>query len=297
MKRIRSLAVVLSVAAALAPTSIAAQAQELGYAGGLTAGIPPLNAEFQSQATIQEGGLHFAHVATSEPEINVEDGVAGDLEALPLLFRYKILLEAAGWTEVVVGGGGNPFGSPGGAQLTALHPDGRYLRLNAGHPGVQHLDHAPSVATFVDACVWPQVPQDDGCHPLRWIDTDVEVPADAPEIGSTGVLTSGIPAPAVAEYRGDDVMPEGGRRFRYVSAATHFGAFTAYLRALDEAGWTISDAMTHGDQSRGGGAANATDGTRFLRFSAGGDGLLTFFDACVWPHEPSELHCPRSGHD
>ena len=285
MKRHLSAAAAIAVAAVLTIASMAAQARELGYDGGLTVGIPQPQAHFQSRSAIHEGGLHFAYVATTEPE------------ALPLLFGYKILLEASGWTVPAVGGGGNPFGSSGGAQLTAEHPDGRYLRVNAGHPGVQHLDHAPSVATFVDACVWPRSPQDVQCSPLRWIDTDAGSAADAPEVGSTGELTTGIPAPQLAEYRGDDVIPGGGRHFGYISAGTHFGVFTGYMRALDEAGWTISEAITHGDQASGGGTASATDGTRYMRFSVGGEGLLTFFDACVWAEAPAEPTCPRSGHD
>lgn len=296
MKRIRSATAAVAASAAVAFASMAVQAQELGYDGGLGAAIPPMDAAFQSQTPIQEGGLHFVYVATSEPEINVQDGEAGNLEALPLLFRYKILLETAGWTEVTAGGGGNPFGSSGGAQLVARHPDGRYLRMNAGHPGVQHLAHAPSVATFVDACVWPQVPQDDQCNPGRWIQTHDGAASGEPAVGSSGDLVAGIPAPDIAEYRGDAVVAEGGRHFRYITAASHFAAFTAYMRVLDAAGWTLLDSQTHGDPMGGGGQAEATDGTRFLRFSAGGQGTLTFFDACVWPEEPTTATCPRSGH-
>ena len=285
MKRYRSAVAAAIAIAVLLLGSIAAQARELGHDGSLTADIPQPKAWFQGQAPIHEGGLHFSYVDTSETE------------ALGLLFRYRILLETSDWTVHSVVGGGNPFGSPGGAQLTADHEDGRHLRANAGHPGVQHLDHAPSASTFLDACVWPQVPADDQCNPQRWISEDARTAVDGAEVGATGGLTAGVPEPALAEYRGDDVIPEGGRHFSYISAATHFGAFTGYMRALDEAGWTINGSMTHGDQARGGGVANATDGARHLHFSVGGTGLLTFFDACVWPQEPVEARCPRSGTD
>mgnify|MGYP001812739767 FL=1 len=294
MKRTRAVVAAIAATATLASASMAVQAQELGYGGELTVDIPELNAEFQAQRPIQESGLHLAYVATDDPQINVHDGDAGNIEALPLLFRYRIMLETSGWT-VTVGGGGNPFGDSGGAQLRADHPDGRHLRMNAGHPGVQHLDHAPSVATFVDACIWPQAPQDDQCHPQRWIHEDDTAAADERMGPSTG-LVAGIPVPAIAEFRGESVIPEGGRHFHYLTPTAHFGAFTAYMRALDGAGWTINDSMTHGDASSGGGTASASDGTRYLRFSVGGGGLLSHIDACVWPQQPTEEWCPRSDH-
>ena len=70
------------------------------------------------------------------------------------------------------------------------------------------------------------------------------------------------------------------------------------MRMLHEGGWTITDAVTRGDLSGGGGTGSATDGTRYLTFSVGGTGTLAHFDACVWPAQPSEeATCPRSGHD
>jgi hypothetical protein len=281
----------LAAASLLATSAVAAR--DLGYGGELTAGLPGPNAEFQSLTAIHEGGLWFSYVATDEPQIHEEEGAAGNLEALPLLFRYRIALEGAGWTAVA-GGGGNPFGDSGGAQLTAEHGDGRYLRINAGHPGVQHLDHAPSVSTFVDGCVWPQVPADDTCNPSRWIHEGVR---DAEQVGATE-LAVGIPAPAVSEYRSEDVIPDGGRHYHYISAATNFALYQDYMRMLHEGGWTITDAVTRGDLSGGRGTGSATDGTRYLIFSVGGNGVLSHFDACVWPAQPSEeVVCPRSGHD
>jgi hypothetical protein len=277
--RLSAAAVTLLAASLLGPS--AASAQGLGYSGALTVGLPALDAEFQSLAAIQEGGVHFSYVATDE------------LEALPLLFRYRMALEGAGWTAQA-GGGGNPFGDSGGGQLTATHADGRYLRLNAGHPGVQHLDHAPSVSTFVDGCVWPSMPDDDTCNPVRWIDEDV------PEDGHVGAteLAVDIPAPAVSEYRSENSLPDGGRHYHYISAATNFALYQDYMRMLHEGGWTITDAITHGDLSGGGGTGSATDGRRFMVFSVGGSGTLAHFDACVWPAQPSdEATCPRSGSD
>ena len=259
-----------------------AAARDLGYGGDLTQGIPPMDAGFQAQAAIHENGLWFGYVATD------------DAEALPLLFAYRLALEAAGWTARA-SGGGNPFGSSGGGQISAEHTDGRYLRLNAGHPGVQHLDHAPSVATFIDACVWPQAPDDDSCNPSRWIDTD-GADAGAPHVGATD-LAVGIPQPAVSEYRSEDILPEGGRHYHYISAASNFALFQDYLRMLSEGGWTITDATTRGDLAGGGGTAWATDGSRYVTVSVGGAGTLAHFDACVWLSEPSEPRCPRTGSD
>ena len=93
------------------------------------------------------------------------------------------------------------------------------------------------------------------------------------------------------------MVSEGGRHFSYVTPAAHFGAFTAYLRALDAAGWIIADSMTHGDALSGGGSASASDGTRYLRFSVDSQGLVSYLDACVWPQQPIEDRCPRRGHD
>lgn len=102
---------------------------------------------------------------------------------------------------------------------------------------------------IVDGCVWPEVPADDTCSPLRWIDEDVALDQD-------------------------------------------------FMRMLHEGGWAITDAVTRGDLSGGGGTGSATDGTRYLAFSVGGTGTLSHFDACVWPAQPSEeAACPRSGND
>jgi hypothetical protein len=277
-------ATVVAVAASLL-VSTSAFAQDLGYSGDLAAGIPVPDAAFQHQSAIHEGGLHLSYVTTEAPE------------ALPWAFKYRAELQAAGWTITDLGGGGNPFGSPGGALLTAEHADGRFLKVNAGHPGVQHLDHAPSVSTFIDACVWPQVPEDVSCNHLRVIDIAGDAASVVSHAGATGELTTGVPEPAEAEYRSDDALPEGGRHFHYISPRGHFELFQGYLATLHEAGWTISDATTSGDESGGSGSGTATDGGRHLVFSATGGGLVADFDACVWPQPPSEAHCPRNGND
>ena len=292
MHPIRALCAVV-LAALLAFAAAVAHANDLGYAGDLTADLPGPDAEFQSLAAIHEGGLHFAYVAITEPQINQQDGDAGTLEALPLLFRYRLALEAAGWLVDAVGGGGNPFGSAGGAQLTAEHADGRYLRLNAGHPGVQHLDHAPSVATFVDGCVWPAEPRDDSCYPQRLIDEATTGSGSAASVGATELL-AGIPEPTLSEYRSEEAIPEDGRHVHYIAAASHFALFGDYLKRLHDDGWTITDALTSGDLSAGSGSATATDGSRHLVFRVGGSGVLAHFDACVWPSVPADGHCPRS---
>jgi hypothetical protein len=256
-------------------TSGATHAQELGHGSELTTDIPTPDAHFQAQEAIHEGGLHFTYVTTDDPE------------ALPWVFRYRAALQEAGWDILDLNGGGNPFGSPGGAHLRAEHADGRFLRLNAGHPGVQHLDHAPSVSTFIDACVWPQMPQDDTCRPLRIIDTDEAA-------GMAGDLAAGLPDPPQAEYQSEDVIPEGGRHYHYISAQSHFDVFNRYMFELHEAGWTLIDVATSGDESAGSGAGSASDGSRHLVFSASGGGVITHFDACVWPTQPTESRCPQS---
>jgi hypothetical protein len=286
----------VAIAAALLAPAPASVAQDLGYRGTLTADIPAMDAEFQGQSAIHEGGLHFVYVATSEPETYVRDGEAGNLEALPLVFRYRIALEAAGWTVLGAGGGGNPFGSSGGATLTAEHADGRYLRLDAGHPGVQHLDHAPSVSTFVDACVWPQPPSDDTCHPSRWIDKAEDDAPTAAHAGALAGLTAGIPAPAGAEFRSDSVVPGGGRHFYYLTPAAHVDVYRAYAADLSAAGWTMIEGRSRGEPSAGVVTASASDGSRYLQLHIGG-GPISHIDVCVWPAQPAEAHCPQSAND
>lgn len=274
-----------AAAAAVWLGSVAAYGQDLGYEGELTEGIPEPDAEFQALEAIHEGGLHFFYVTTGDPE------------ALPWVFGYRAALQAADWTILDLGGGENPFGSPGGAKLVAEHADGRYLRLNAGHPGVQHLDHAPSVATFIDACVWPHPPEDDTCRSSRFIDVGDGVEAGQADVGVMGDLAVGVPRPGDAEYQSEESLPEGGRHFYYISAVGHFDAFNRYMFALHEAGWTIGGVVTNGDESAGSGTVIATDGSRHLEFSAGGSGTITHIDACVWPQQPSEARCPRNAND
>ena len=78
-------------------------------AGSLWDGIPePQNAEYQSDNSVQEGGLHAFYTTSQE---------SGDF-----VDSYNQALESSGWT--IVSTGGDPFGAFGGGS-TATYSDGR----------------------------------------------------------------------------------------------------------------------------------------------------------------------------
>lgn len=113
----------------------------LGSSAGLLNGVPALSdAEFKSENPIQSSGRHFFFMSTTVPQDVVD--------------TYSTALTNAGWTVESAGGGGDPFGLFGsGAGLTAT--DGtRVIKLNAG---------GPAGTTFINACIWPNVPANDNC--------------------------------------------------------------------------------------------------------------------------------------
>ena len=62
--------------------------------------------------------------------------------------------------------------------------------------------------------------------------------------------------------------------------------------------WNITDSGSGGTEMGGGGNATATsDDGRYLKFNAGGGGVVAHFDACVWPSQPDDDHCPQSNND
>ena len=171
----------------------------------------------------------------------------------------------------------------GGAGLTATN-GGRYLKFNAGGPAGQ---------TFIDGCVWPSRPGDDNCGQNQ--NTSVSA-----VMGSSGDLTAGVPEPADAAYQSQDSVQEGGRHFFYTSSQAPADVVSDYQSALEAAGWNILDSGGGGDPFGlfGGGAGlTASDGSRYLKFNAGGPAGQTFIDGCVWPSQPSDDNCGQNDND
>ena len=235
----------------------------MGSTGGLMDDVPePTDAEFKAEDRIQEGGLHYFYTSTKAPADAVSD--------------YQSALEAAGWTIQSSGGGGDPFGLfGGGAGLTATK-DTRYLKYNAGGPAGQ---------TFIDGCVWPTQPSDDNCGQSN---------NQVAFFGTGGDLLASVPEVANATYQATDTIQEGGRHFYYTSSAAPAGIVSDYQKALEAAGWEILSSGGGGDPFglfASGAGLTATDGTRHLKFGAGGPTGQSHIDACIWPTEPSDDDC------
>jgi hypothetical protein len=239
----------------------------MGSSTGLTDGVPPLTgAQFQSENPIQEGGRHFFYFSSDNTPANI-------------VGNYEAALAAAGWTILNSGGGGDPFGFASGANLEAT--DGtRYMYLNAGGPGG---------STFVDACIWPQRPDDTDCD-----QGDNQDNGNA-QFGASGDLLADLPEPAGAEFKYEDVIREGGRHFYYTSDTSPDDVISAYSAALVNNGWTIRSSGGGGDPFGlfGSGAGlTATYGPRYFKIHAGGQrGGTTHIDACVWPAQPGDDDC------
>jgi predicted RNA-binding protein with PUA-like domain len=238
--------------------------------GGLMAGIPePANATFQAEDTIQQGGRHFFYTSSTAPGEFVSD--------------YQAALESAGWT--IQDSGGDPFGAFG-AGLTATN-DTRYLKLNAG---------GPPGSTFIDACVWPSPPANDNCGQNNNNQTTTGNAA----LGSGGSLMAGVPEPAGAAFQAEDAIQEGGRHRFHTSSDSPGSIVSAYEAALKSAGWNVVSSGGGGDPFGlfGGGAGlTATNGSRYLKFNAGGPAGSTFIDTCVWPAKPGNDNCGQNNNN
>jgi hypothetical protein len=118
-------------------------------------------------------------------------------------------------------------------------------------------------------------------------------------MGAGGDLLAGVPEPANAVFKAEDAIQEGGRHFFYTSGASPSDVVGAYQSALEAAGWNIISSGGGGDPFGFGGGAGltASDGTRYLKFNAGGPAGQTFIDACVWPAQPSNDNCGQNNNN
>ena len=256
-----------------APTGVVAPASPapvVGSSGGLLDGIPePANAEFRAENAMSDGGRHFLYTTGAAP---------GDVVG-----SYQAALEAAGWTIVNSGGGGDPFGLfGGGAGLTATYGD-RYLKFNAGGPVGQ---------TFIDACVWPTQPSDDDC--------DQDNRSGQGVMGAGGDLLAGVPELANVEFQAEDAIQEGGRHFFFKSTASPADVVGGYQAALEAAGWAIESSGGGGDpfgMFASGAGLTTNDGTRYITVNAGGPSGQIFVDACIWPAKPNDTNCGQNNND
>jgi hypothetical protein len=241
-----------------------------GSSGDLLADLPePADAQFRFEDAIRENGRHFYYTSDKAPSDIVND--------------YASALVANGWSIRSSGGGGDPFGMYGsGAGLTATNGT-RYFKLNAG-------GQTGSTA-HIDACIWPAQPSDDDCDEDTWREATGKA-----ELGTVGSVQDDVPAPADAEFQAEDRIQEGGLHAFYTSTKSPADVVSAYEAALKNAGWTIESSGGGGDPFGmfGGAGLTATNGTRYLKFNAGGPAGKTFIDGCVWPTKPGDDNCGQN---
>jgi len=106
-------------------------------------------------------------------------------------------------------------------------------------------------------------------------------------------LLDNVPDPSAASKQSENDC-NGGTHIFYTADGAADALVDSYKGQLEAAGWTI--------ESSGGVALGArltaTNGSRYLKFNAGGrpTGNL-FVDVCVWPSQPSDTECDQDCDD
>ena len=235
--------------------------------GSLWDGVPePEGAQYQTDNSVQEGGLHAYYTSDTSP---------GDF-----VNSYNQQLEASGW--IIVSSGGDPSGQFGGG--SSATKDTRFLKFNAGGPGG---------VSYIDICVWPNgEPNDNNCGQNQNNNT-LKGAAPPSDDGTSGLL-AGIPEPEGATYQATDSIQEGGLHAFWTTSMTPGEFVESYNQQLEANGWSI---VSSGGDPFGtfGGGSTATQGERYFKFNAGGPGNgTTFIDLCVWPTQPSDNNCGQN---
>ena len=235
--------------------------------GSLWDGVPePEGAQYQTDNSVQEGGLHAYYTSDTSP---------GDF-----VNSYNQQLEASGW--IIVSSGGDPSGQFGGG--SSATKDTRFLKFNAGGPGG---------VSYIDICVWPNgEPNDNNCGQNQNNNT-LKGAAPPSDDGTSGLL-AGIPEPEGATYQATDSIQEGGLHAFWTTSMTPGEFVESYNQQLEANGWSI---VSSGGDPFGtfGGGSTATQSERYFKFNTGGPGNgTTFIDLCVWPTQPSDNNCGQN---
>jgi len=109
----------------------------------------------------------------------------------------------------------------------------------------------------------------------------------SPSDATADDLLAGLPTiPNSTTIGTGDALPEG-QMARYSTAAAPGAVIASYKQALSASGWTI----TGGGGGSSGGGFQATSGSKYLSFNAGGPQGTTYVSVCVWPTKPQDDHC------